>query len=65
MVLFVVVFFFHFTQLVILENLSILDLALSGVKGLISVTTEPPLLQEGKDRNDESKEENQNSLKYC
>ena len=27
--------FFDFTQFVILENLSILDLALSGVKGLI------------------------------
>ena len=35
---------FDFTQFVILENLSILDLALSGVKGLIHQKTESKLV---------------------
>ena len=33
----VAVCFFNFTQFVILENLSIFDLALSGVKGIITI----------------------------
>ena len=40
---FTVVLIFNFTKFVILENLSILDLALRGVKGLKNLLELPPL----------------------
>ena len=38
-------FYFDFTQFVILENLSILDLAMSGVQGLEKLQIPPSMLE--------------------